>query len=80
MKDFRLIICIDIAAPECDGDLRKQLKAAYGYMHGQLERCEFAWETSDEWFDNDDADHPGNPDVLNSAICDFFVERGAGHD
>lgn len=67
MKNFRLIVCIDIDA--------RTLRQAYAYMSEQLGRCDFCWETSDEWYDNADADHPGDPEELTKAICDVIWQR-----
>lgn len=76
MSKFRFVVCIDIEAPT--------LKEAYNIMSQKVIVGDapgvVGWETSDEWFDFEDADDAGDPEILQSAIVESMTDRGLFSD
>ena len=63
---YRLIVCFDIDADS--------LGEAYEKLEQTLNKCEIAWETSDEWYDGEE-EGPGDPATLTRAITAYYMKR-----
>lgn len=72
---YRLIVCFDIDADS--------LIEAYGKLVVGLKDANLAWETSDEWYSDEDedkntgyvGDDVGDVDVLNAAITQYYKDN-----
>jgi hypothetical protein len=65
-KSYRVVVCVDVDAPN--------LAVAYGLVYKAMSATGLEWESSDEWFDEDDNSDGGDPDELQAARMAYFRE------
>lgn len=65
---YRLIVCIDVESPT--------LADAYGQVYKAMSATGLEWESSDEWYSDEEKDYEfeGDPNVLQAARMAYFRE------